>query len=324
MRPIVAHGLQRLLALAACALGSLAAMAQGAEGAASFDMQPVQLAPHSYFVQGRSALGSPANQNFISNAGFVITPDSVVVIDALGSPALARRLLQEIGRITPKPVSHVIVTHYHADHIYGLQAFKAAGARIVAHRLALEYLNSETARLRLEASRRELAPWIDDSTRLVPADDWLDGDTDLRIGGLVFQLRRAGPAHTPEDLVVNLPAEGVLYAGDTVFRGRIPFVGQANSKHWIETLDALLNLRPRVLVPGHGPQSTEPQADLALTRDYLQYLRQTMGEAARNLEPFDEAYQRTDWSRFEHLPLFGPANRMNAYNTYLLMEHERD
>jgi hypothetical protein len=49
-----------------------------------------------------------------------------------------------------------------------------------------------------------------------------------------------------------------------------------------------------------------------------------MGEAARNLEPFEEAYRRADWSRFEKLPLFEAANRMNAYNTYLLMEHERD
>lgn len=63
-------------------------------------------------------------------------------------------------------------------------------------------------------------------------------------------------------------------------------------------------------------------ADLAQTRDYLVYLRATMGQAARNLEPFDEAYARTDWSRFAGLPLFAAANRMNAYNTYLLMEHE--
>jgi hypothetical protein len=59
-----------------------------------------------------------------------------------------------------------------------------------------------------------------------------------------------------------------------------------------------------------------------LTRDYLVHLRQAMGEAARNLEPFEDAYARTDWSRFESLPLFGVANRINAYNTYLLMERE--
>ena len=66
----------------------------------------------------------------------------------------------------------------------------------------------------------------------------------------------------------------------------------------------------------------EPAADLALTRDYLLYLRSSMGEAARNLEPFEEAYARTDWSRYEQMPLFGAANRINAFNTYLLMEQQ--
>ena len=78
------------------------------------------------------------------------------------------------------------------------------------------------------------------------------------------------------------------------------------------------------MVPGHGPLSLEPQADLALTLDYLQHLRHTMGEAARNLEPFEEAYARADWSRFEGLPLFRVANRMNAFNTYLLMEQQAE
>jgi hypothetical protein len=59
-----------------------------------------------------------------------------------------------------------------------------------------------------------------------------------------------------------------------------------------------------------------------LTRDYLAYLRESMGRAAREMEPFDDAYAATDWSRFEQLPLFRLANRMNAYNTYLLMERE--
>lgn len=322
-------GLRRGLASLALALGALGAgaqtQAQGpAPDAVTVSMPPVQVAPRSYFVQGQSALGSAANQNFISNAGFVVTDSSVVVIDALGSPALARRLLEEIRRITPKPVSHVLVTHYHADHVYGLQAFKAAGATIVAQRSALEYLNSDTARLRLEASRQDLFPWIDEHTRLLPADRWLDGDADLQIGGLQFQLRAVGPSHTPEDMVIHVPAERVLFAGDTVFRGRIPFVGQADSRHWIAALEGLLRFDARVMVPGHGPPSTEPAEDIRLTRDYLAYLRQAMGEAARSLEPFEDAYRKTDWSRFEQLPLFGAANRMNAYNTYLLMENERD
>ena len=63
-------------------------------------------------------------------------------------------------------------------------------------------------------------------------------------------------------------------------------------------------------------------ADLTLTRDYLVFLRKSMGEAAQNLEPFEEAYAKADWSRFEHMPLFRAANRMNAYNTFLLMEQQ--
>jgi glyoxylase-like metal-dependent hydrolase (beta-lactamase superfamily II) len=285
-------------------------------------VRAVPVADNVWLVQGEAALGSPSNGNFISNAAFVATRDGVVVIDALGSPDLAESLLAEIERVAKRPVSHVIVTHYHADHIYGLQAFKARGATIIAHAAALEYLNSDLAQRRLEASRVELAPWVDENTRLVPADRWIDGVTVLETGGERFEIHPVGPSHTPEDLVVWLPSRKVLFAGDLVFRGRIPFVGQADSRKWIDALDRLIAFRPDVLVPGHGPVSTTALADLALTRDYLRFLRVAMSEAARNLEPFEEAYARTDWSRFEKLPLFGLANRINAYNTYLLLERE--
>jgi len=300
---------------------ALALLASWLLAARALAMTPQPVAEGVWFVQGEAALGSSANRNFISNAGFVVTSDGVVVIDALGSPALAEELLAAIRRITPLPVRHVIVTHYHADHIYGLQVFKAAGASVVAHALGRDYLSSDTARLRLDASRQELFPWIDEKTRLIAADRWLDAaETRLTVGGVDFVIRHAGPAHTAEDLAVWLPQRGVLFSGDLVFRGRIPFVGQADSRQWIVSLEKLIADAPRTVVPGHGPASTEPLADLRLTRDYLVHLRQAMAEAARNLEPFDEAYARTDWSRFESLPLFRAANRINAYNTYLLLE----
>ena len=308
-----------LLALA-FAVG--AAMAQAPSQSPA--MTPQQVSPSAWFVQGVSALGSPANQNFISNAGFVVTPAGVVVIDALGSPALAQKLLAEIRKITPQPVTHVILTHYHADHIYGLQVFKAAGAKVIAHKGARDYLASDTARLRLQASRTELAPWIDENTQLVTPDEWLDGPRELTVGGTQMRILPVGPSHTAEDLVIWLPREKVLFAGDLVFRGRIPFVGQADSRRWIGALDQILELGADVRVPGHGGLTREARADLQLTRDYLVHLRRVMGEAAKNLEPWEDAYRAADWSRFEHLPLFQAANRMNAYNTYLLMEQEKN
>lgn len=313
-------------ALSVAAIAMTMAPAAGADDQADRGhpaVVPAWLTPTAAFVRGLTEMGSSANGNFISNAGFVVTADSVVVIDALGAPALGRALLERIRAETGKPVSHVIVTHYHADHIYGLQPFRAAGAKIVAHRRAGDYLASETARSRLEQSRRDLWPWIDEQTTIVEPDLWIDDRSELRIGGVRFVITPVGPSHTPEDLVVHVPAERVLYCGDLVFAGRIPWVGQADSRHWIEAIESLLDVDVDFLVPGHGPESREPRRHLALTRDYLVHLRTAMGEAARNLEPFDEAYRRADWSRFSHLPLFDAANRMNAFNTFLLLEQER-
>ena len=263
-------------------------------------VQVRQVAESVWVAQGEAALGSSANRNFISNAGFVVTGHGVVVVDALGSPALANEFIAEIRRVTAEPIRYLIATHFHADHIYGLQAFKAAGATILAHPAAKEYLNSDTAQRRLEASRLDMAPWINADTRLLPADRWLDAaETALRVGHMDFIIRHVGPAHTPEDLVVFVPQRSVLFAGDLVFRGRIPFVGQADSRQWIASLSRLMDFKPALLIPGHGPVSDSPLADLELTRDYLVHLRKTMAEAAANLEPWEEAYAKADWSRFD-------------------------
>lgn len=310
-----------------CACTAIGAAAWARYGSASAQAKPPEMhareaAPGCWYVEGLSALGSPANQNFISNAGFIVTSAGVVVIDALGSPALAERLIAEIRKVTPQPITHVIVTHYHADHVYGLQVFERKGARIIAHQAGRQYLNADTARLRLQASRKDLAPWIDEKTRLVPATEWIQTRRDWVAGDTRLILQPAGPAHTPEDLAIYLPERKALYVGDLVFRARIPFVGQADSRNWIASLDRLLAFDADVIIPGHGPASTEARKDMQLTRDYLAYLRQTMGAAAQEMTPFEEAYKATDWSAYEHLPLFTAANRMNAYNTYLAMEHE--
>ncbi len=301
---------------------SIASTAMGAHAQETPEVQSQRVSNSAFYVQGQSALGSAENQNYISNAGFVITQTSVVVIDALGSPVLADKLVQQIRKLTPLPISHVILTHYHADHIYGLQSLKAQGVKVLAHRAALNYLNSETAEQRLAASRHDFAPWINKDTRLVGADEWLDGDREMQIGGVKFIIKAVGPAHTPEDLVVYIPSEKVLFAGDLVFRNRIPFVGQANSQLWMKAIQTLLSFDTVAIVPGHGPVSEKAKEDMQQTYNYLAYLRKAMGEAALNLDPFEEAYRTTDWSSFDQIPLFQFANRMNAYNTYLLMEQE--
>lgn len=297
-------------------------LAHAADDEVTVPMKAVRLGQHSYFVQGLSGAASSENQGFMSNAGFVVTREGVVVFDALASPPLAKKLISLIREITDQPISHVIVSHYHADHFYGLQEFKALGATIWAHRLAEGQTRSEDAALRLQQRKEVLFPWVDEKTRLLEADHFIGGDIDFVVGGVHFALRHVGPAHSAEDLALMVKADGVLYAGDLVFRGRVPFVGDADSRSWIAALDKLIALEPKVLVPGHGAASRDARADLVFTRDYLVFLREQMGRAVRDFVPFDEAYEKTNWSKYRAMPAFNEANRVNAYNQFLRLEQE--
>ena len=283
-------------------------------------LEPIRVSASVYYIQGDSGIPSPSNRGHTSNAGFVVTRDGVVVFDALGTPVLGRELIGAIRKITPLPIRRVVLSHYHADHIYGLQPLKAGGAEIWAHRAARAYLESEGAQLRLAERRVSLAPWVDGDTRLVPADRWLAGEESFKLGGLTFRVFPLGPAHTPEDLAMMVAEEGVLFVGDVMFAGRLPFVGDADSKAWIAAIDRIVAFKPGILIGGHGAASRNAAADLALTRDYLAYLRLKMGAAADELEDFEVAYRRTDWSRFANVPAFEAVNRRNAYNTYIRMQ----
>ena len=285
-------------------------------------LHPIKVTDRVYYVQGLAGVASAANEGFNSNAGFVVTGAGVVVIDALGTPALGAALRAAIERTTREPIRRVILTHYHADHFYGLEPLKDAGADIWAHAAARDYLESGEAERRREQRARDLFPWVSDSMRLVRPDRWLDGRTEFTLGAVRFEIHHLGPAHSPEDVIVVLPGEGVIFSGDILFAGRIPFVGEADSRQWLERIARLLEMKPRIMVTGHGELSRDPARDLALTRDYLVFLRTAMGKAVGDFVPFEEAYEKTDWSRFEKVPAFAAANRVNAYGTYLLMERE--
>ena len=312
--------MKRLLRLAFLALFPCAcALAQSPP---EIVLVPKQVSAHGWFFEGEAGMASVANKGFMSNAGFVVTGDGVVVFDALGTPALGRAIVAAIGKVTPQPIRRVVVSHYHADHIYGLQALKTAGAQVWAHRKAEGYLASPQATERLVQRRNDLFPWVDETTVIVAPDVWLDGDTDFRMGGLTFRILYSHGAHSPEDVMMYVVEDRLLFSGDLIFAGRVPFVGNADSAGWLKALDTMIAISPDVVIPGHGPASRDVARDLALTRDYLAYLRKTMGDAASDLTPFEDAYARTDWSKFRGLPAFEQANRINAYGTYLLMEQE--
>jgi glyoxylase-like metal-dependent hydrolase (beta-lactamase superfamily II) len=250
----------------------------------------------------------------------------VVVYDALATPVLGQAMVNAIHRVTTQPIKLVIAGHYHADHIYGLQAFKKNGVQIWGHENGQLYLNSDAANERLAQRRADLAPWVDQDTKLPNADRWLSFKDNkiisFQLGDTRFKIIDSSGAHSDEDLLLAVENEGVLFSGDLFFSGRIPFVGNANSKVWLTALERMMEIAPIIVIPGHGPASTNVKKDMEMTRSYLLYLREKMGAAVQELQTFDEAYQATDWSQFERVPAFQAANRLNAYGTYLLMEKE--
>ena len=281
-------------------------------------MELVQVSTHAYYVQGPPGVATE-NQGFISNAGVVVTDDGVVVFDALGTPSLAYQLLGKIRAISDQPIRKVVVSHYHADHIYGLQVFKALGVEIIAPRGALEYMRSDQARNRLQERRESLFPWVNEDTQVVKPDVVIAGRQGFQLGGIEFEIIPLGSTHSDGDQMMLVKNDGVLFSGDLIFEGRIPLVAGSQPNAWLTSLKNFNTDGLKVIVPGHGSASTHPAKALAFTRDYLQFLHDGMARAVANLQSFDEAYAAMDWSRYENLPA-SVANRLNANYVYLSLE----
>lgn len=330
----LAVGLSVCLGLSACGQDEAKVVAANAdenskpvvETASETNFPPVlmhltKVSDHVYYVQGGAGAATD-NHGFISNAAAIVTDDGVILVDTLGTPALSRMFLSKLREVTDQPIKKVIVTHYHADHIYGLQVFEDMGAEVIAPKGADEYLASDNAENLLADRRITLAPWVDEDTRLVQPDRYVEGNETITLGGVDVKIVFNGAAHSVGDQSVIVEPDGVLLMGDLIFQGRIPWVGDANTKVWLERLRELEQGKLTAMIPGHGPMSTKPKEAIALTANYIEFLRENMGNAVEEMLSFEEAYEATDWDEYFSMPAFIEANRRNAYQVYLAMEQE--
>ena len=284
-----------------------------------------------WYSTGNPGIPGKDNEGNTSNAGFVVTSGGVVVFDALGTPSLGWALLQQIRKVTDKAIRYAVLSHYHADHIYGLQAFRDhSDATIVAQERAGEYRDNEEtadekAGLRLDQRRAALSPWVDGNTRVVPPDITFKERMTISLGDRRLTLLYAGPAHSSSDIMMMVEPDGVLFAGDIVQNSRIPFMNSddVSTTQWLHALDEVAQLDPKFIIPGHGRTSTEARQAIAFTRDYIQYVRSTMAAAVQNWTDFDVAYDQADWSKYKDMPAFASNNRGNAYRIYLELEQSQ-
>jgi glyoxylase-like metal-dependent hydrolase (beta-lactamase superfamily II) len=284
-----------------------------------------------YYSTGNPGVPGKDNEGNTSNAGFVITSDGVVVFDALGTPSLGWALLQHIRKVSNRKIRYVVASHYHADHIYGLQAFRDhTDAMIVAQERAGEYKeNEETAdekaNQRLDQRRGVLFPWVDNNTRVVPPDITFRDRMTIALGDRRLTLLYAGPAHSSSDMMMLVQPDGVLFAGDIVQNSRIPHMNSddVSTTQWLAALAEVERLDPNFIIPGHGMASMQAKQAIAFTRDYIQYVRSAMTKAVESWTDFDAAYTAADWSKYRDMPAFAANNRGNAYRIYLELEQSQ-
>jgi len=201
-----------------------------------------ELGPGLY---GYTAEGDP-------NSGVVIGDDSVLVVDAQATPAMAADVIARIRTKTDKPIRHVVLSHYHAVRVLGASAYQ--GAEIIA--------SDVTDRLISERGAQDMASEIGRFPRLFRGKDSIPGLTrpdlvfhdrmTLRLGKRVVEIIHIGRSHTAGDTIVWLPSEKVLFSGDVVEFGATPYCGDAHFTDWPDTLAKIRALGAERLVPGRG------------------------------------------------------------------------
>jgi len=271
----------------------------------------------------------------VGNGAVIVNDDDVVIVDDHVSPAASWVLLDEVKRLTPKPVRFVVNTHFHFDHAHGNQVF-GPGVDIIGHeftrqmlasgrslqmplyknyldglpaqidtlrgRVAAEQDAAAKARLQTQLTSAENNLASQKELTLVPPNVTLKSELTLFRGSREIQLRFLGRGHTAGDVVVYLPREKVVITGDFLTAG-MSNLSDSYPDEWVNSLDALKKLDFTTVLPGHGEAFT----DKAKIDYYQAYLRDAWSEASRMKQQgvsAEDASKRIDLSK--HKDHFAP------------------
>jgi len=269
----------------------LMAIAQTALAGFLDSFRAEKVSEHVYVIHGPLELPNEANEGFMNNPAFIVTDNGVVVVDPGSSVHTGNMLLREIRKVTDLPVIAVFDTHVHGDHWLGNDAVQRAypDADIYAHHKMITMVDNGEGQNWLDLMHN-MTKGKTDGTRIVNARDSLKGGEDLSIGGHQFQIIHQGQAHTLTDIMILYKQDNVLFTGDNVSNRRMIRLVDASFKGSIETIEAARNLKPAVVVPGHGKTGGTELLD-----NYQKYLSTLLSNVSK--------YFEEDMSDFEMKPL---------------------
>jgi cyclase len=201
--------------------------------------------------------GSSPQNSFGANAGIIIGKNGIVVVDTLVSAKEAKRFINDIRKISDKPIKYVINTHYHLDHAFGNAEFEKLGAVIISHTLDAQNLRKNGESALKDAKEFGLTVNDMEGTVLSYPSLTFNDRMGIDIGEQKIELIYAGNAHTSGSIIVYMPDKKVLFAGDILFTGYHPFTAEGDLKSWNKVLDYIIKMDVNTIIPGHGPVSTK-------------------------------------------------------------------
>ena len=259
------------------------------------------------------------NSGHNNNLSFIVTDEGVVVINAGDNYLLARALHDEIRKVTDRPVRYVVLENGQGHAAMGSAYWKEQGATIIAHADANAKLETQGQAILDRVLQRSRDKGI--GTRLVLPDETFDDIRVIELGGKRIELLYLGPAHSPGDISVWLPAQKLVIAGDIAFHQRmLPVFEDTDTAAWLETWERFAALGAEIVVPGHGTPTTMEEVT-RYTKDYLADMREQIGaliEAGGSLAEID----RIDQTAYRHLDTFDELARLNASMIFRAMEFE--
>ena len=281
--------------------------------------EPTRISEHAWAWIGPYGPPTQENQGFRMNLGFVAGNEAVAVIDSGYGEPMARAMLEQIGQLSDRPVRYVVNTNSQPHRVLGNAAFRAAGAEILAAEAAAPRIAADGAAM---AGTAEVTLGLDPGSIPPPGapDRLIAEPTGIDLGGVTLRLIPVGTAHTEGSLVAEVVEDGVVFAGDVLYSGRLLAVLPVSRVDgWISAFEILRGLGDVRFVPGHGEIGALADFEQP-TYEYLTALREHMDAAVDEGADLQEAIGSFDQSPWQGLADFDALSGRNAHQTYLERE----
>ena len=224
-----------------------------------------KISDHIYAYAG-TINPSPVN-SFGANAGIVIGDKGILVVDTLGSAKGARKFIEDIKKISDKPVRYVVDTHSHFDHTLGNSEFAAIHAVILAQTSCPINMNKTLPKVIRNAKDYGITDEDAKAIKITYPEVTSPGMMRIDLGNVSVDILFMAPSHTDDSVMVFIPRDRVLFSGDVLFTDYYPYMGDGDIMGWEKTLDFIKSVPVDKIIPGHGPVSSKK--DVVEMKDYI-------------------------------------------------------